>query len=442
MFVTNAMQVLMQKRQLGSLEAGHRFSNIVRNFNNVSLLGFTTLTSLGDLALPLIRSGSMKDYTAAIKNFASDPEYREMIYGTGVAIESFVHERMLGMYGGTSDKFNQAFFNATLLTPWTDFSRQVAGSVGFESFKTMQKRALKHFKPGLPIAQQPVAYKTADRYLRKYGLGDFLPGGLREREAINPELGRSDEAVRLAIIKFADESVFVPNPNDIPLWAQTPIGAIIFQLKSFPLMMSRMAGDLISEARQGNPTPLLYLLSVGPAFGMGALTVKDVVQMRGGEENREAALRERSIEGIADRLGFDPSLHGDVDTFMGWYVEGLLLAGGVGLVGDILYGIADQAENGAYGQVRIASLIGGPTVGLGFSAINAYAGVQDAVLGSTDSNAKERAGVREVVGRIPIVGGVRAAREGLTDMIAGQATPRGNGWAASDWAQAGWRAEQ
>lgn len=434
-FLTNAMQVLMQKRQVGTLEAGYRFSNYVRNFNNISLLGFTTLTSLGDLAMPLIRSGSMKDYVEAMKNFAVDPEYREMIFSTGVAIESLVHERMLGMYGGTSDRFNQAFFNATLLTPWTDFTRQVAGAVGFEHLKTQAKIAANSPKDSRK-------YRIADRTLRRYGLGEFLPGGTRQYESITPELGRTDEAVRFAIVRFADDAVFVPNPNDIPLWAQTPIGKIIFQLKSYPLMMSRMAGDLINEFRQGNVTPLLYLLSVGPAFGATALAVKDVVQMRGGEDGREPALRPRSFDGLAESLGFDPALHGDVDTFMNWYVESLMLAGGFGLVGDILYGVGENIDNGAYGYIRTAGLIGGPTVSLGYAGFNVAAGGADAAFGLNESNAKERSGVREVVSRIPVLGGVRAAREGITDAIAGEAMPRGNGFATQDWATKGWATEQ
>jgi hypothetical protein len=382
--------------------------------------------------LPLIRSGSMRDYLAAMRNFAQDPDYREMIYGTGVAIESLVHDRLLNLYGGTSDRFNQAFFNATLLTPWTDFSRQLAGAVGFEALKTMQARAVRHYNPKLPIAQQSRSYKTADRFLRRYGLADFLPGGPRAGEKINPELARADAALRLAILKFADDSVFVPNPNDIPLWAQTPIGKLVFQLKTFPLMMSRMAADVVREARAGNVAPLFYLLSVGPGFGMAALSIKDVVQMRGGEDDREAALRERSLDGVAARLGFDPSLHKDVDSFLGWYVEGLLLAGGVGLIGDILYGVADNAENGAYGQVRSLGLIGGPTVSLAAAALNVEAGVQDALMGATESNAKERSAVREVAGRIPVLGGIRAAREGLTDAVAGEAAGRGgSGFAVS-----------
>ena len=434
-FITNAMQVLMQKRQIGTLDAGYRFSNVVRNFNNISLLGFTTLTSLGDLAMPLIRSGSMTDYVKAMKNFAADPEYREMIFSTGVAIESLVHERMLNLYGGTSDRFNQAFFNATLLTPWTDFTRQVAGAVGFEHLRTQAKIAANSPKDSRK-------YRIADRTLRRYGLGDFLPGGTRANESITPELGRTDEAVRLAIVRFADDAVFVPNPNDIPLWAQTPVGKILWQLKSYPMMMSRMAGDLISEFKQGNVAPLLYLLTAGPAFGATALAVKDIVQMRGGEDGRDPALRERSFDGLAKSLGFDQAMHGDVDTFMKWYVESLMLSGGFGLVGDILYGVGENIDNGAYGYIRTAGLIGGPTVSLGFSGFNVVAGAADATFGLNASNAKERSAVRETVSRIPILGGVRSAREGITDAIAGEAQPRGNGWSTQDWATQDWATKQ
>ncbi|NDD53861.1 hypothetical protein EBZ39_08270 [bacterium] len=127
---------------------------------------------------------------------------------------------------------------------------------------------------------------------------------------------------------------------------------------------------------------------------------------------------------------------------MKWYVESLMLTGGLGLVGDILYGVGDQIDNGAYGYIRTAGLIGGPTVALGFSGFNVAAGATDAAFGLNDSNAKERSGVREVVSRIPILGGVRAAREGITDAVAGKATPRGNGWATQDWATKDWATKQ
>ena len=45
-------------------------------------------------------------------------------------------------------------------------------------------------------------------------------------------------------------------------------------------------------------------------------------------------------------------------------------------------------------------------------------------LGNDDSNAKERSGARSFASRIPIVGGIRAAREGIVDTVAGEQTKR------------------
>jgi hypothetical protein len=144
-FIENAMRAAMRKRQIGVTDSQVRVSNALRTFNNVTLLGFTTLTSLGDLALPIIRSGSMRDYVKALKNFASDPEYAELINNTGVAIENIVHDRMIHLFGGADNKLSNAFFNATMLTPWTDTMRRLSGGVGYVGCKTLPKKAFRAY---------------------------------------------------------------------------------------------------------------------------------------------------------------------------------------------------------------------------------------------------------------------------------------------------------
>ena len=429
-FVEDAMRVAMRKRRHGVSEEASRMSGYARSFNNVSLLSFTTLTSLGDLALPLIRSGSMKDYTSALKKFATDPDYRDMIAGTGVAIENIVHDRMLHMFGATDTKLSAAFFNATGLTPWTDMNRKIAGAVGYEAVKSMQAKANRQFKEGVPLAQQATGYKTAHRFLTSVGLQEFLPTGSRAHESLsNTALLETDDVVRQSVIRFADKAIFTPNANDIPLWAQTPVGALLFQLKSFPLMMGRMSADVVKEAKQGNVTPLLYFATFGPAFGMGALAAKDVIQMRGGDDGQSPELRKRNALKV---LGYDEEVHGNEDDFLGWYLEGMMMMGGLGLLGDVAVGIASQVENGAYGQVRVASLLGGPTVGNGFAAMTVMGGVTD----GSDSNAKERAATREIATRIPVLGGIRKARESIVDMVSGEADDGGH-WSRAqtgyDW---------
>ena len=128
-------------------EAWRKASSALRMVNGVTLLSFTTLTSLGDLVLPLIRSGNFRAWTTALKNYASDPvagsAYRDMIRNVGVAVENTVHQRMANSYGIDANRFTTGFFTATGLTPWTDMMRG-AGATAFEHFKASARIATEH----------------------------------------------------------------------------------------------------------------------------------------------------------------------------------------------------------------------------------------------------------------------------------------------------------
>ena len=428
-YVDNAMRILMKKPMHGTNKTGMKVSRSLRFFNNVSLLGFTTLTSIGDLGLPIIRSGSFKSWAKSLKEL-KDPQYREMIRNVGVAMENIVHERMVHLYGAPDNKASHAFFNATLLTPWTDMNRMIAGATGYETFITMQQKAFDTFKTGVPYAQQSAQYKTAHRFLKNYGLAEFLPGAKRAGESLgNRALMQSDDTVRMGVIKFADDAIFQPNPNDIPMWAQTPVGQLVFQLKSFPLMMSRMTGHILSEANQGNFRPLMYLASVGPAFGVVTLSAKDMIQMRGGEDDRSPELRKRNV---LKALGYDKKVHGDENDFLGWYVESMMVMGGFGLLGDVIHSAVSQVDNGAYGQQRMWSTVLGPSFGLGNAGMQVTAGIFDE---GDNSNSKERSAMREVATRIPILGGNRRIREGIVDATAGEASSGNTGGWQSSWSK-------
>ena len=137
-----------------------------------------------------------------------------MLENIGVAMENIIHERMLHLYGAPNGRGSHAFFNATFLTPWTDMNRQMAAAVAHESFKTMQQKAKDAFVEGRPYAQQPVKYKTAHRFLKSYGLEAFLLGAERASESLGSRaMLAEDETLRMAIIRFADDAIFQPNPK-------------------------------------------------------------------------------------------------------------------------------------------------------------------------------------------------------------------------------------
>lgn len=399
----DAMRIVM-KRPIGNSPEGLRtFSKAARTFNSITLLGYTMLTSLGDPLYPIIRSGKLGPSVKAIRKLTqSDPEYRDMIRNTGVAMENIIHERLMYLYGGAAGPLSTAFFNASLLTPWTDINRLIAGATGHELFKAEQVRALNNYRRGVPLAQQSRKYKESHRLLNKYGLGEYLP----EQPKADTVLELSDGAqdLRIAILRFTDDTIFQPNPDQTPQFAHTPLGAMWYQLKSFPVMMTRLAGQVMGEARHQNYKPLLALMALGPLAGSGVLAVKDIGQSRGGDDMKSRELRKRSIPlketWVGDALkemGYDPYLHGDIDTFAGWYVESLMQMGGFGLWADMLHMIAEQGQNGMYGEERAMSWLGGPTVGSAQSLWKVLQGIMD----TSDSNYPERRAVKEIAQRIP-----------------------------------------
>lgn len=404
-------------------------SRMARAFNNISLLSFTTLTSIPDTVLPLIRSGSFTDWAKGVARYASDADYRQEIKETGVAIENALHSRMIGMYGAdVKGKFGiaqNAFFNGTMLTPWTDMWRGISGAVALNSFRTQLTKYSRGFKPEAGVDAQNRSVRFAQRYLNRYGLQDYMANPSKE-------LDPRDPVVAEAMIRFANDTIFSPNPNDIPLAWHTPGGAILWQLKSFPLMMGRLIKDVvIDDLRRGDIKRPLYFAAFAPAAGMAAVGIKDIVQARGGEEGKTAEFRTRNF---AKLMGYDESVHGNQQDFLGWYFEGLGAAGGFGLLAELLHDITSQADNSSYGIERTAGAILGPTFGTGASAMHVLGGVKEATLdvfdmGTSNTNSKERKAARAAVSRIPILGGVKAAREFATDIIAGdQTSDKKRGW--------------
>ena len=423
------MMDIMNKRPLKKYSqnvGAYKISRTVKAFNSITLLAFTTLTSLGDVALPLVRSGNLKAWYKANKQWMSDPSYRNASKQIGVGIENLMHDRMVQMAGEGSQKLQNSFFNFTLLTPWTNMQREIAGIVGFEAFKSELARARRMKANGQEGSK---AYKTAERFLRRYGMTgpdaqvDFLSEGAPMLTDIRSSEMLENKALRYALLRFTNEAIYTPNPNDIPTWAQTPWGSMFFQLKSFQLMMARMSKYCIDEWVAGNRAPGMYMLTAGAAFGYASAATKDIVQARGGEDNEERKLRERKLTntpfGTVGEAVFGLEEGSMTDKMLGNYMEGMMAIGGLGLFAELLYNTAEQADNGKYGFVRTVGAIAGPSVGVAEDAYDIFvagpAGLFD------EKAARRREAVRSIVGRVPVAGGIRGFKEGVVDTVAGEA---------------------
>ena len=418
------MNVLNRKPIDGSSgnETKHKVVRNMKSFNSVTLLAFTTLTSVPDLALPLIRSGNMRAFGKAWIKYMSDPVYRQAAKNIGTGIENMLHDRMVHMAGGGSQKFTNSFFNATFLTTWTNFNREMASMVGMEAFKSEIARARKAYMSG---NRDGYTYKKAKRFLERYGLTgqnaehDFLSNSSFMIDEIPANREDVQMQVRAAALRFTNEAIFTPNPNDVPMWAQTPWGSLMFQLKSFPLMMARLSRHVVSEAFvHGNPLPLMYMATAGVGAGAISLGMKDIVQQRGGDDERSAEFRKRSLTNSSEALAraFNVREGSDVDKYAGWYIESLMAMGGLGLFAEFFYNAASQADNGAYGKMRVASAVAGPSFSAVFdSGLTMAAGASDFITGE-EKTGNKRAALREMARRVPVAGGISDFREGAADL--------------------------
>jgi hypothetical protein len=405
-----------------------KISSTARAFNSLTLLSYTTLTSVPDLVLPLIRSGEFRGFTKAIAKLATDPDYRRALKNIGVSLENLMHERLAGLYNvdvtGRSGQVVNSFFQLTGLTAWTNQMRRMGAAVGYEMMRAMQEKGYRLYRHGVPLVEQSSEFRRMHRQLSVFGGEDFINPS-KNKARITQQALEDDEDLRRVIVNFTDKTIFQPNGNDIPVWAQSPWGAMVFQLKSFPVMMGRLSKDVMSDlawfvrdARNGEVNMNLLkrpmaLATIGPAAGMAALTLKDFVQMRGGEEGVDSDFRKRSI-GEGDSA---------LDQFLGWYFEGVLASGGMGFLVELIHDASNQADNGYYGMTRIASAILGPTFSTGmdgmFVAGAVADGLTETIFGDDGSDATERRGARAIAGRVPIFGGNRAWREWATEELTG-----------------------
>jgi len=183
------------------------FSRGFRTFNNISLLAFTTLASIPDIGMPLIRSGNFMAGYQGWKKYMSDPHYREMARNVGVGIENVMHEKMAHMYHDTASKMSNSFFNFTFLNQWTNIQREASALIGYESFKAEARKAQDLLARGMQDGRK---YKTAMRYLNRYGLEEYGRAGA---PALDDSFDlMNNDKIRYAVMRFTNERK--PRPMD------------------------------------------------------------------------------------------------------------------------------------------------------------------------------------------------------------------------------------
>lgn len=418
------------------------------SLNNMTMLSMATVASLSDVGLIAVRSGEvmpfLKGIKATMKQMAGgDQAERDAIRSLGVQFETDRMNNFLNNNNGRIQGMNNAFFKATGLTQWTAFSRQMSANVGFEAIKCFQRQAREAIASG---NQNSLTYRKAMYWLRTLGLNDpeFINGraltsyaDMIEACKADPSLESMNEKVARAVVKFVNQSAFAPNRADTPAWAQSGFGRLVFQFKSYPLMLGRLTKWALDSARLKNGAnikPLVLLATLGVGMGAGGQALRDVISGRNidYEDDDQSfadmhSVKQRLASEICRQLGWESwadSLEGtQVDSIIGWYASGLMGLGALGVIGDFAFNLTESTQDGAYGELNVAKQLFGPSFGTVMDAYHvAKTGYNMTAEGlgiksERPSNKDERRAFSVLESRIPVVGGFRSLGRELKDYL-------------------------
>jgi hypothetical protein len=198
--------------------------------NIITLLAFTVLASLPDIAGPVIKSkefgtgvGNLKDVIGSYFQEGGYKEGQKFARQVGViGIEAintmYVNAAELDFMTPKAKKTSEMFFKYTGLEWFTQFTRIFAAGMGKAFLLDHAKRA----KAG---------DVTSKRYLKQ--MNTSAEQVLAWEKNNYSFAGQGGKNVQLAIGRFVDESIVRPNAAERPIWASDPRFALIWQLKSF-----------------------------------------------------------------------------------------------------------------------------------------------------------------------------------------------------------------
>lgn len=418
------------------------------SLNNMTMLSMATIASLSDVGLIGVRSGEvmpfLKGIKATMKQMAGgDQAERDAIRSLGVQFETDRMNNFLNNNNGRIQGMNNAFFKATGLTQWTAFSRQMSANVGFEAIKCFQRQAREAIASG---NQNSLTYRKAMYWLRTLGLNDpeFINGraltsyaDMIEACKADPSLESMNEKVARAVVKFVNQSAFAPNRADTPAWAQSGFGRLVFQFKSYPLMLGRLTKWALDSARLKNGAnikPLVLLATLGVGMSAGGQALRDVISGRNIDYEDDDqffadmhSVKQRLASEICRQLGWESwadNLEGtQVDSIIGWYASGLMGLGALGVIGDFAFNLTESTQDGAYGELNVAKQLFGPSFGTVMDAYHvAKTGYNMTAEGlgiksERPSNKDERRAFSVLESRIPVVGGFRSLGRELKDYL-------------------------
>jgi hypothetical protein len=239
----------------GPVRQAARVTAAVKNFNVLTSMGMATVSSLTDMAGPVIRHGLTSTFSDAWAPWfrsltggsdaykAAKTQFRAMGIGVETTLGSRQHaisdimdtykpqSRVERTLQWTADKF----FIANLLGPWTDWAKTTASLVA----SSEMLRAASAVSKGSATKRQitNLAEAGVDAAMARRIWSQFEAGGeVRDGVHLPNTADWTDKTARAAfegaIARDADIAVITPG-QEKPLWLSTPVLSVLGQFKSF-----------------------------------------------------------------------------------------------------------------------------------------------------------------------------------------------------------------
>lgn len=340
-------------------------SRLVRAFNVWVSLGSAALSSITDLAVPLLRHALVDllgsgwvPFVSGIRS-AGKRRANEELRLFGVGLEAETNARIADLNEilddfGHGTKLERAFawttskfMSATGLLHWTDMGERVVGYVTMTKvLKAAQAAAEGRMKPG---QLEMLADLGIDEHTARRIWGEFANGGGEKFRGLWlthteqwADRGAA-EAMRIAVGRGVERSIVRPG-QERPFWTdQTEYGRMLFQFKSFMVATTQtvmVAGLQQSAAR--------IIIATAAMVGLGAI-----------QSNIRAILQGREPTTDPTKLAIEGA---SASGLLGWLdmVNDIAEKASFGHVGlSALTG--DYAPR--YANVNLAGQMFGPTVG-------------------------------------------------------------------------------
>lgn len=301
----------------------------VRGFNRVTKLGLSSILNATQSTNTAAVTGVVRTTKAALKQLS--PAERAYVEDTGVRVDSVINA--LREQTGAKSKLGES----------SNFIKKVLGKTlnapGFGAVEKLNRGIAA--TAGRDYAQD-LAKSGSTRSLKV----------LRDKLGVEGDIGKklTPEQEVQASRKIVELTQFKTGAKDLPGWADSPAGKTVAQFRTFSYKQTGFVyNQLVKEAMRGNVLPLARFVAVGVPVGLAA----------GGARN---------VAGGKPFYG-DTKGQSDLKKFLGATFTGSSNVGGTGLAGTGLF----LAQNRKSPNIAsyVAGDVGGPTVGLGASTIQA-----------------------------------------------------------------------